>query len=96
MARSRTQTDTLQDTIRAPRGFPAWQAAGRLNAADIIDKTEIAGPGFINMTLKPAAWFEALRAVLRAGAEYGRSTIGNGSKSNGLFRRRQMLCRIKS
>ena len=29
-----------------------------------IAKVEVAGPGFINLTLKPAAWIDALRAVL--------------------------------
>jgi len=34
------------------------------------------GPGFINLTLKPAAWTEALRAALRAGAHYGKGDVG--------------------
>jgi len=42
----------------------------------------VAGPGFINLTLDPAAWREVLRAVLRAGADYGRSTLGRGAKVN--------------
>ncbi len=34
-----------------------------------------AGPGFIKLTLKPAAWTDALRAVLESGPDYGRSDI---------------------
>src|ERR671930_43537 len=36
----------------------------------------IAGRGFINLTLKPAAWVDSLRTVLETGSAYGRSTIG--------------------
>ena len=54
----------------------------RLRADALIDKVEVAGPGFINLTLKPAAWVDALRTVLRAGRQYGHSTIGNGAKVN--------------
>src|ERR1700689_2602920 len=35
--------------------------AEKLRADDLIDKAGVAGPGFINLTLKPAAWSEALR-----------------------------------
>src|SRR2546423_4177636 len=34
--------------------------ADRLRADPLIAKVEVAGPGFINLTLKPAAWIEAL------------------------------------
>ena len=42
----------------------------------------MAGPGFINLTLKPAAWSDALRAVLEAGADYGRGEVGQGAPVN--------------
>lgn len=42
----------------------------------------VAGPGFINLTLARAAWYEELRAALRAGTDYGRSTIGAGEAIN--------------
>src|SRR6478736_3954577 len=41
-----------------------------------IKSGSVAGPGFINLTLKPSAWANVLRTVLREGASYGRSTIG--------------------
>src|SRR5262249_22453756 len=43
---------------------------------------DVAGPGFINLTLKPAAWTEALRAAIQAGADFGRSDIGEAEKVN--------------
>jgi arginyl-tRNA synthetase len=42
----------------------------------------VAGAGFINLTLKPAAWIAVLRNVLALGAEYGRSKIGRGTAVN--------------
>jgi len=47
-----------------------------------IDKVDIAGPGFINLTLASAFWPSVLRAVLEQGASYGRSAIGKGEAVN--------------
>jgi len=58
----------------------AEQIAERLRADALIAKVDVAGPGFINLTLKPTAWAEALRTVLREGADYGR--VRGGSKVN--------------
>jgi arginyl-tRNA synthetase len=58
----------------------AEQIAARLRADALIEKVDVAGPGFINLTLKPSAWTEALRTVLREGADYGR--LRGGSKVN--------------
>src|ERR1700759_1300983 len=46
--------------------------AAKLRTEDLIEKVEVAGPGFINLTLKPVAWTDALRAVLREADGYGR------------------------
>src|SRR3979490_3061310 len=54
----------------------------KLRADDLIASVEVAGPGFINLTLKPSAWSDALRTVLREGASYGRSAIGVAEKVN--------------
>src|SRR6188472_3647218 len=64
-----------KDAGRKPREL-AEAIAGKLRADNLIDKAEVAGPGFINLTLKPVAWTDALRAVLFAGADYGRGTQG--------------------
>jgi arginyl-tRNA synthetase len=54
----------------------------KLHSDDLIATAQVAGPGFINLTLKPQAWTDALRAVLDAGMEYGRSTLGQGTAIN--------------
>ena len=45
-----------------------------------VGKTEIAGAGFINFHLLPAAKFEVVRTVLAQGAAFGRSTVGGKKK----------------
>ncbi len=65
-----------KDAGKKPRELA--EAIAKLLAADeLVQKVDdVAGPGFINLTLKPAAWTEALRAAIRAGTQYGRSDIG--------------------
>ncbi len=58
------------------------QIAARLRTDDLIASVDVAGPGFINLTLKASAWSDALRTVLREGASYGRSAIGAAEKVN--------------
>src|SRR5258708_85334 len=48
----------------------------------LIASVDVAGPGFINLTLKASAWSDALRTVLREGSSYGRSAMGAGEKVN--------------
>jgi arginyl-tRNA synthetase len=47
-----------------------------------IVRAEIAGPGFINLTLKTSFWPSVLRMVLEQGDAYGRSAIGKGHVVN--------------
>ena len=56
--------------------------AAKLRADDLIASVDVAGPGFINLTLKPSAWSDALRTVLREGAAYGQSSMGAAEKVN--------------
>jgi arginyl-tRNA synthetase len=56
--------------------------AARLRADALVEKVDVAGPGFINLTLKPQAWADALRTVLREGATYGRTIAPSAAKVN--------------
>lgn len=47
-----------------------------------VEKVEIAGPGFINLTLTRAFWPSVLRMVLEQGDAFGRSAIGKGQAVN--------------
>ncbi len=47
-----------------------------------VEKVDIAGPGFINLTLKQTFWPRVLRMVLEQGEVFGRSAIGKGEAVN--------------
>lgn len=47
-----------------------------------IERVEIAGPGFINLTLARSFWPSVLRMVLEEGADFGRSAMGQGRVVN--------------
>jgi arginyl-tRNA synthetase len=70
-----------KDAGKMPREL-AEAIAEKLRAETIVTKVDVAGPGFINLTLKPHVWGEELRVVLAAGPDYGRSTIGGNEKVN--------------
>jgi arginyl-tRNA synthetase len=70
-----------KDAKAKPRDL-ADKIAEKLRADDLIAAVEVAGPGFINLTLKAHVWMDELRTVLREGAAYGKSAIGNGAKVN--------------
>jgi arginyl-tRNA synthetase len=72
----------LAKEARAKPRDLAEAIAVRLRADDLIASIDVAGPGFINLTLKPKAWSDALRTVLREGDTYGRNTIGAAEKVN--------------
>jgi arginyl-tRNA synthetase len=56
----------------------AQQLVAALPASPHVLKVEIAGPGFINFFLAPAAYHAAVMQILEEGERYGRSTIGQG------------------
>jgi arginyl-tRNA synthetase len=60
----------------------AEKISERLRADELVASVDVAGPGFINLTLKVAAWTDALRSVLREGNAFGQSAIGGGEKVN--------------
>jgi len=70
-----------KDAGRKPREL-AETIAEKLCADALVAKVDVAGPGFINLTLKPAAWIAALRGAVQSGAQYGASDIGGGVPVN--------------
>ena len=64
---------------RNPRDV-AKQLLEALPASRLVEKAEIAGAGFINLFLKPAAKQQVVRRVLALGVQYGRSQLGQGKK----------------
>ena len=64
-----------------PRAL-AEAITGKLSADPLVASAEIAGPGFINLRLDRAAWEAELAAIAAAGADYGKSTMGQGRRVN--------------
>ncbi|MBN8958961.1 MAG: arginine--tRNA ligase [Rhizobiales bacterium] len=70
-----------KDAAKKPREI-ADNLAARLASDPLIEAVAVAGPGFINLTLKPGVWLDELKTVLAAGLEYGRSGLGAGEPIN--------------
>src|SRR4051812_20163162 len=70
-----------KDVGLKPRDL-AEKIAAELGKLPEVIKTEIAGPGFINLTLDPAVWRSALADAIGAGADYGRGEVGARRKVN--------------
>ncbi len=45
-----------------------------------IEKVEVAGPGFINFTLKPEWFYSVLDIIQKENSDYGRVNVGEGKK----------------
>ncbi|MGA6927597.1 MAG: arginine--tRNA ligase [Desulfosarcina sp.] len=64
----------------APRKI-ADAIIGHLNDKQgLIARTEIAGPGFINFFIRPAAWYPVLDAIHEQKDRYGRCNLGRNSR----------------
>ena len=55
---------------RPPREI-AEEIAEHAAALDVVDRTEVAGPGFVNLWLSSAWYVDALQEILEAGESYG-------------------------
>ncbi len=64
-----------------PRELATALAADLKADADIVS-VEVAGPGFLNLRLSETYWHSVVGAVLSAGIDYGRSTIGGNASVN--------------
>ncbi|WP_288132495.1 arginine--tRNA ligase [Accumulibacter sp.] len=60
---------------RNPRQL-AQLLISELPYSPLVDRSEVAGAGFINFHLSPAAKLEVLHSILEQGAAFGRSTTG--------------------
>jgi arginyl-tRNA synthetase len=56
----------------------AEKLVSALPESEQVTKVEIAGPGFINFFLSPAAYHATITQVLEQGDHYGRSDLGQG------------------
>ena len=66
---------------KAPRDL-ADEICKHLNNIELIDSASVAGPGFINFTLKSDVWFECVKRILELGIEFGSSNLGKDERIN--------------
>ena len=64
---------------RNPREI-AQALVAALPASPLLDKAEVAGAGFVNLYLKPAAKQRVVRTTLENGRAFGRVNLGRGRK----------------
>ncbi len=64
-----------------PRELAAM-LSDRLGDVPEVAECTVAGPGFINIRLRPAVWQECLRAILTQGPDDGIADMGQGTKVN--------------
>ena len=48
----------------------------------VVEKVEVAGPGFINFFISRSCWLKALQDISLQGSDYGTSRLGEGKKIN--------------
>ncbi|NOX40266.1 MAG: arginine--tRNA ligase, partial [Alphaproteobacteria bacterium] len=64
-----------------PRDIAAVLAEKLLRDARIMT-ADVAGPGFLNLTIDPKAWLDIVSTTLVKGGDFGRSNMGQGRRIN--------------
>ena len=65
----------------APRDLAAWIGAA-LDGVEGVARAEVAGPGFLNLTIEAAAQGELASTIVTAGTAYGRTEALRGRRIN--------------
>jgi len=65
---------------KAPRQIAEILVKDLASNTELLEKVEIAGPGFINFFIRKDLWRESLKSIVVAGDDYGKGTAGNGKK----------------
>jgi len=60
----------------------ADKLAGKLRLDADVERVEVAGPGFLNLSFRPAFWQGVVKAILQEGADYGRVDLGKGERAD--------------
>jgi arginyl-tRNA synthetase len=71
-----------KDAGLKPRDL-AERLAVELGKRAEITGVEVAGPGFINLTIDPTVWRDALRAAILAGPDFGKNDLGKNDLGKG-------------
>jgi len=63
-----------------PREIASAVAEKLVERKEFIEKVDIAGPGFVNITIQPKVWQDVIAEVYKKGDDFGKSNIGNQRK----------------
>ena len=70
-----------KEAKQKPRDL-AEKLAAKLKTSPHVAKVDVAGPGFINLSLDNGFWFEVLRAAVKTGKDFGRTATVKTGKVN--------------
>lgn len=65
---------------KAPRQIAEILVKDLEGNKELLEKVEIAGPGFINFFIRKDLWRDSLKSIAAAGDDYGKGTAGTGKK----------------
>ncbi|MBW2031538.1 MAG: arginine--tRNA ligase [Deltaproteobacteria bacterium] len=65
---------------RSPRDVAHVILEHLKDEGNLIERAEVAGPGFINFLIRREHWYRVLSQIVARGQDYGRSTIGKGER----------------
>ena len=54
----------------------------KLASAPDVEKIDVAGPGFLNLTFKPDVWHGLVKSIIKDGAKFGAGAASKGEKVN--------------
>ncbi|MBI5971229.1 MAG: arginine--tRNA ligase [Deltaproteobacteria bacterium] len=70
----------LSGALKKPPREIASVISAKIAKNPLVEKCEVAGPGFINIFLKSSYWTKVLSEIIKEGAGFGRSNAGGGKK----------------
>ena len=75
----------LAKRLRRPPREIADELVTALGADELVDRAEVAGPGFVNVWLRGEHWHDLLRRVLDEGTRYGTHPGGANERARRRF-----------
>ncbi len=65
---------------RPPREIASIIIENLKDEDNVVEKIEVAGPGFINFWISPEEWYQGLSRIISLENDYGRNDTGGGKK----------------
>ncbi len=70
----------LARKYRKNPGDIALAISKKVAECEVVEKCEVAAPGFVNVYIKRTCWAALLKEIIEAGKDYGRLDLGAGEK----------------